>query len=97
MCCYGEVMWPMSLAPAQGIARHCHGTVLAHDWQRSREKLLYRERILEISKYILGSSFSGPGNEARHWADCLYAEIYIELRDCATVNNKLLNEGHGYN
>ena len=33
-----------------------------------REKLLFRERILEANKFIVGSSFSGSGNEAR--ADC---------------------------
>ena len=30
------------------------------------EELLFRERILEASKFIVGSSFSGPGNEANH-------------------------------
>ena len=29
-------------------------------------KLLFRERILEASKFIVGSGFSGPGNEDSH-------------------------------
>ena len=34
-------------------------------WQKALgcKKLLFRERILEASKFISGSSFSGPGNE----------------------------------
>ena len=30
------------------------------------EELQFRERILEASKFIVGSSFSGPGNEASY-------------------------------
>ena len=31
-----------------------------------RGKLPFREQILQASKYIVGSSFSGSGNEASH-------------------------------
>ena len=31
-------------------------------------KLLFREQILEASKFVVDSS-SGPGNKANHWAD----------------------------
>ena len=30
------------------------------------EKLLFRERVLEASKFIVDSNSSGPGNEASH-------------------------------
>ena len=64
MCCHGEVMWLMSVVPAQRITATWHCTALAN-----------REWILEASKFIVGSSFSVPGNKANNWADYLYAEI----------------------
>ena len=50
---------------------HASSVALAdEDLKKARaldcEKLLFRERILEASKFIVGSSFSGPGNEASH-------------------------------
>ena len=42
--------------------------------RKAMEKLLFSERILKASKFIVGSSFSGPGNEDSHRADCSRAE-----------------------
>ena len=42
--------------------------------RKTIEKLLFSERILKASKFIVGSSFSVPGNEDSHRADCSRAE-----------------------
>ena len=72
MCYHGEVMWQ----EFSGTGAACHHIDHTSRLDRKpenalgREKHLFREQTLKIS-----SSFSGPGNEASHWADCLYAQI----------------------
>ena len=47
-------------------ARERRGTGWLIKKALGRGKLLFRERILEASKFIVDSSFSGSGNEASH-------------------------------
>ena len=54
-------------------------------------KTLGANIFIKTSKFIINSSFSGPGNEASHWADCLYAEPGLELAFAVRSS-----EGRGY-
>ena len=60
MCFHGEVMWQEPALCERELTKKALGY----------EKLVFKEQILEASKFIVESSSSGPGNEASHWADC---------------------------
>ena len=50
---------------------------------------LFRERILEASKFIVDSSSSGPGNEASHCSS-IAEGVQLQYR---RVNDKLIRGG----